>query len=128
VLAIDEHGVILSGKITNNSDLALQDAILMYPGGSLVIGDLASGASYDVNLPLVKAQVVGQRSNGVSLPTLVYSPPPATYYSYSNDDTTLADIVGTSNYYDSQESYQRYLLLSAALDVYGQVTETAAST
>ena len=121
VLTIDEHGVVLSGKVTNNSDLTLKDAVLMYPGGSLVIGELGPGDSYEINLPLVKAQLVGQPSAGVLSPAMFTSPFSApTYYPYYTYESTVSEIVGTSDYYANQETYQRYLLTSAALDAYGQ--------
>ncbi len=120
VLTIDEHGVVLNGTVTNNSDLKLTDAVLMYPGGSLAIGDLGPGDSYEVNLPLVKAQIVGAPNTPAIIPGLVTYTAPL-YYTYYGDDQTMTDIIGTSAYYDDYEAYQRYLLTSAMLDTYGAV-------
>jgi len=116
-LTIDEHGVVLNGIITNHSDLELKDAVLMYPGGSLAIGEFGPGDSYEVNLPLVKSQLVGAPTLATIMPSLgIYTTTP--YYSYYGYDDTLTDIVGTSSYYDDYSAYQRYLLTSAVLSTY----------
>jgi hypothetical protein len=121
-LILNDKGTILRGSITNNSSLVLEDVTLLYPGGVLTIGKFEPGAVYQVDLPLQKAQLAGQ-----SLPTNMYYPTPiiaspvySSYYGYV-DDTTISDILGTTSYYDNEESYLRYNLLAATLvDYSGQ--------
>ena len=117
-LVINQSGSVLQGRVTNQGDLTLEDAVLLYPGGAQSLGDLASGASHDVNIPLIQAQVTGKLQSTAYTPyTTTYSPAaPYTYYDYGYyEDTTMQDILGTSGYYDDKKTYQRFSLLNSAL-------------
>jgi len=111
-ITIDENGVVLRGTLTNNSLLTYSDVVLLFPGGILPIGDFTPGDVRGINIPLTQAQFIGgatpriQPITGFSIPVTPYS---------SVFDSTITDIIGTSNYYDDREAYRRYLLLNTHL-------------
>ncbi|MBN2146878.1 MAG: hypothetical protein JW726_05800, partial [Anaerolineales bacterium] len=117
-LIIDQAGVILQGRVVNQGDQTLADAVLLYPGGAQSLADFAPGSSYEINVPLILSQPSGKPQSTSYAP--VTSPfSPATTYSYYGYgyfvDKTLQDILGTASYYENQENYQRFTLLNSAL-------------
>jgi hypothetical protein len=115
----------LRGTVTNQSALTLQDAVLLAPGGALQLGELRPGETRQVTLALISSRASSVPPNAV-LPFSAgssgafSSPSPAPYYSpYGTYDTTVDDILGTSNYYQDREQLRRYELLSSAINVYG---------
>ncbi len=108
------EGVQLQGKITNASPLTLHGAVLLAPGVAQALGDFKPGVSLPIDLALTRAQGADQPGKpGIALPSgPAFVPPPALY----SADTTIADILGTSTYYDNKDSYRRYLMLAAALN------------
>jgi hypothetical protein len=117
-IQIGQAGALLQGQVSNQSDRTLEDAVLLYPGGALSLGDFAPGAQKDVDIPLTKAQISGRPQissyapySGLYSPTFTYP-----YYGYGYyEDSTIQDILGTANYYDDKEVYQRYTLLNSVL-------------
>ena len=120
ILTTDESNATLTGNLTNSSEKALDDVMLLFPGGVLPIGEFDPGEILPINVMLTRAQLLGEidqtpfnfpLTSGTSL-----NPPP---YAYQDSyDTTIQDILGTSNYYDDKEINRRYLLLSAFLNPY----------
>jgi len=102
----------LKGSVTNTSDLTLTDAVLLYPGGYHQIGNFVPGQTIDVQQQLLRAQLEGEPNLN---PTIPY---PNSLYTYASPyssptDTTVSDILGTSNYYDDRKIYRKYSFLSA---------------
>ena len=118
IVIVNQSGATLQGQVINQSDQTLEDAVLLYPGGVLSLGDFAPSISQDISIPLSQAQITGRLQTtsyapytGAYAPTFTYP-----YYGYGYSlDSTLQDILGTTNYYDSKEIYQRYTLLNSVL-------------
>lgn len=110
VLELTPLHPILQGTITNNSELNLTDAVLLFPGGTQTIGDFRAGQTIQVKQILLKTQLAGE-------PNLFpYSPYATNYYGFpapyaSPSDLTITDILGTSNYYENRNLYRKYALL-----------------
>jgi hypothetical protein len=115
ILELNPLHPILQGNITNNSNLNLNDAVLLFPGGYFQIGDFPPGATVQVNQFLLKAQLAGETNLNPTFPYVTtYSGNP-TLYSFPTD-TTVTDILGTGNYYDDRSIYRKYSILSAVIN------------
>lgn len=114
----------LIGTITNASQMTLHDPVLLGPGAVLRLNDFAPGDTQSVMLSLSASRATPAQPSG-STPVLSASVPPISpgpvrpYYGAY--DTTVDDVLGTSNYYDDKESYRKYSLLRAAVNPYGGV-------
>jgi hypothetical protein len=111
--------VRLLGSVTNTSDLTLMNTVLLYPGGYNQIGDFVPGQTLNIQQQLDKAQLAGE-------PNVIPYPPTTTgFYGFpapyaSPSDTSVADILGTNNFYDDRKIYRKYSLLSAiTINYYG---------
>jgi hypothetical protein len=114
-LATDGSDTRLEGTITNRSNLTLQDAVFLAPGHSQSLGLMKPGDAKTVQITLDVAQRSGTANSKAfmsSYPGVVYASPPYPYYGM---DTTVQDIVGTQNYYNNQDYYRRFSLVSAIL-------------
>jgi hypothetical protein len=117
VLDVTGSGMELHGTVTNRSDLALSDVVVLAPGGVWRIGDLGPNGSAEVQLSLTNSKATPASTNNV-LPA-VADPSGALaqpYYPPSSYDTTIDDILGTGNYYTDREQYRRFQLLSSVID------------
>ena len=105
---------VLKGTVTNLSDVALKDAVVLTFSGFQRVGDVAPGAQVEVNIPLTsnRATLTLQSQNQISASPSVSS----TYGYYSGYDSTVEDILGTTSYYDNRENYRRYSLLTSLFD------------
>jgi len=76
-LNLESSTAILSGEIRNESDVDLKDAVLFYPGGFELIGNLPADESMRIELPI---DLLSQKSSNSS--SIVYSSVynPSTYY------------------------------------------------
>jgi hypothetical protein len=93
-----------TGRVTNNSDLTLHDAVLLGPGASIELGTLQPGETAPVDLVLERA-AAAEASD-------------ATPY-YGNLDGTLEDIAGPYYYgQPDQQRARRYQLVSSLLGGY----------
>ena len=96
--------LLIQGQITNSSQLALRDVVVVGPGQVQQLGDFRPGDRGNINLtfPFSGGAVVGNNLN----------PFPSTSY-----DTTLTDFFGTSYIYNSvdQDLARRFNLLQATL-------------
>ncbi len=123
-LAINANGtqVTLQGQVTNRSDIALTDAVLLAPGGVQRLGNLAPGASASINLPLTNAHatlaspgdVLPAQASAATQPAAPASAPSTP----GNYDSTIDDILGNTYYYNDREQFRRYSLLSSIIDTY----------
>ncbi len=114
-LMLDSSGTRLEGSVTNQSDLTLENAVVLAPGGTQALGSFRPGEKRDIVIYLNKAQMSSGApgsKGGYTAPASPYYGP-APYY-YSGYDTTVSDILGTSSYYDNKEIYRRYALIAAA--------------
>lgn len=117
----------ISGTVTNASDLTLTDAVLLAPGGVQQIGDIAGGATVDINLPLNSGratQEVVQVTFPQVLPVGQVTPAVGSAGAYGYNygyDSTVDDVLGTVaySYYDDRESYRKYSLLTWVIESYG---------
>ncbi len=112
----------VSGTISNQSDLTLRDAVVLAPGGAYALGVFAPGETKTVTFALTASRASAAPPNTIEpfSPASGVAPGAPPYYgSYSSYDTTIDDILGTSNYYQDREAYRRYQLLSAVINVYG---------
>lgn len=121
-IKVQGTSTMLSGQVVNASQLTLKDAVVLGPGGVLRLGDFAPGETQTVNLALTAGRAASFSANAI-LPfsSGSSSAVPAYAYSsyYSSYDSTIDDILGTSNYYDDRENWRRYNLLSSLINVYG---------
>ncbi len=115
----------LRGTIINQSALTLRNAVLLAPGGALTLGEMKPGEARQVMLLLTGSRASSVPPNAVlplsaGVSSSFRNAAPAPYYSpYTAYDTTIDDILGTSNYYQNREQLRRYELLSSAINVYG---------
>lgn len=125
-LAIEITGGVaeLHGTVANQSALTLQDAVLLAPGGVLRLGEFKPGETRQIRLSLSSSRASPAPPNAV-LPlssgnSALTSPSPVPYYSpYSSYDTTIDDILGSSNYYQDMAQLRRYELLTGAINLHG---------
>lgn len=109
---------VLQGSVTNASDLTLKNAVLLAPGTSQQLGDVAPGATKDVSLYLSGARANPAPLNLVA-PSFSTAPITGAYYAPSYYDRTIEEIMGTSNYYNDKALYRQYSLLASIMDPYG---------
>jgi hypothetical protein len=120
-LDVGSQAQALTGLVTNQSDLTLINAALLAPGAGNVVrlGDLSPGQTQNISLSLYNSRASQAPYNAIApafsttAGNLVAQP----YYS-SGYDTTIDDILGTTNYYQNKDDYRRFSLLSAAIDPY----------
>jgi hypothetical protein len=76
-LNLESSTAVLSGEIRNESDIDLKNAILFYPGGFKLIGNIPANESVRVDLPI---DLLSQKSSNSD--SVVYSSVynPSTYY------------------------------------------------
>jgi hypothetical protein len=102
-LVVDSAGARVSGSVTNNSDLVLQDAVLLGPGLVHQVGTVAPGESVPVDFKLDRASHSSQATTSPQ------------YYDNSGD-TTRDDILGPYNFNNSDSiRNRRYEMLGALL-------------
>lgn len=122
-LQINVQGIstLLSGQVVNASQLMLKDAVVLGPGGVLRLGDFGPGETKSVNLPLAAGRAASFSANAI-LPFSSGSSSAVSPYAYTSYygayDSTVDDILGTTNYYDDRDNWRRYNLLSAIINVY----------
>jgi hypothetical protein len=105
----------LKGSITNNSNLTLKNAVLLVPGTSQTLGDLAPGETEQISLFLFTSRA-NPAPTGAVVPS--FSGLTSGYYPPSTYDRTIDEILGNSNYYNDKNAYRRYSLLSSIMDPY----------
>jgi hypothetical protein len=117
-LDISASHVILQGQVINHSDVALKDTVLLAPGATQRLGDLAPGAAANVSLSLTDAKAT--LAGGDVLPAKAGGSGPAAVNTAvpSNYDSTIDDILGNTYYYNDREQFRRYSLLSSIIDTY----------
>jgi hypothetical protein len=76
-LNLESSTAVLSGEIRNESDIDLKNAILFYPGGFKLVGNIPAGESVRIDLPI---DLLSQKSSNSD--SVVYSSVynPSTYY------------------------------------------------
>jgi hypothetical protein len=118
-LDVNTSQVTLRGTVTNHSDVALKDTVLLAPGAVQRLGNLGPGASASISLPLTGSHATLAAANDI-LPAQAggagqtAAPPSAP----SNYDSTIDDILGNTYYYNDREQFRRYSLLSSIIDTY----------
>lgn len=111
----------LQGKITNTTGMRLKNAVLLLPGQSQNLGDLAPGEDHNVQVML---NMNGRASPAASASSPSFPGGPV-YYGGSSPymNTLITDLVGTGDYYRNSESYLRFMLLNAITN-YGSAVGT----
>jgi len=107
----------LEGTIANLSGLTLRDAVILSAGGSQKIGDVAPGQVLNASVALSASRATSIWQNATQV---LPAGSPVSYVSsgYSNYDTTIDDIFGSTSYYDDRETYRRYSMLTWLFDPY----------
>ncbi|HLF27539.1 MAG TPA: hypothetical protein VJG32_14490 [Anaerolineae bacterium] len=100
-LAIDfnSQGTMLQGSLTNNSALALQDAILLGPGTAQRLGSFEPGEIQSVQVALQVASSNQPAQSGSGYP----------------GDSTIGDILGNVPFFQDKDISRRYNLIQAAM-------------
>jgi hypothetical protein len=118
-LDVSSSQVILQGQVTNRSDVALTDAVLLAPGGVQRLGNLGPGGAANISLPLTSSHatlaspddVLPAQASGTVAPAATPSAP-------SSYDSTIDDILGNTYHYNDREQFRRFSLLSSIIDTY----------
>jgi len=111
--------ITLKGAIINQSEVTLDEAILLVPGSVERLGRFAPGETRSISLSLANARASNLPQNViVPFGTGGTGAPPSVPYYSSQYDSTVDDILGTSAYYTDKDIYRKYLLLSAAINTY----------
>ena len=111
-IQLTDQGISLEGEIQNQSDLALQGAVLLSPGDTWQVGDFKPGDSQQFQINLSNNDKASFQPNvpPASYPTGPgYLPP----YPYTSSDSLTIDLLGSGDYYRDQETYRRFNLLNA---------------
>jgi hypothetical protein len=118
-LDINSSQVTLQGQISNHSQMALKDTVLLAPGGVQRLGDLAPGGVANISLPLTASHASLAAADDV-LPAQAATATQATTAptTPNNYDSTIDDILGNTYYYNDREQFRRYSLLSSVIDTY----------
>lgn len=104
----------LSGRVTNQSELLLEDASVMLGDSIFQLGDLAPGETADVNLRLSNGRA--SRNSGpvgnLGTPSgmVQYVGPPFPHY------LAVDKLIGGSNYWNDKALNRRYQILQAFTD------------
>ena len=114
-------GSLLKGEIVNNSSETLRDVVVLVPGASQRIGDIAPGARGTVNVFVSGGRAPQAPLNSVAPPGVQITGAATSGY-VASGDTTIDDILGTTpysyTYYNDIKTARRYALLSAAMSNY----------
>lgn len=107
----------LEGTIQNLSGLTLKDAVILSAGGSQKIGDVKPGQTLEASVALSASRATSIWQNATQV---LPAGSAVTYVAsgYSNYDTTIDDIFGSTSYYDDRETYRRYSMLTWLFDPY----------
>jgi len=111
--SVTGNAVTLEGGIVNKSEITFRDAVVLTIGGVQRVGDVKPNDTVNVRITLAadRSAWVSQGSGRVFPATSRLAPaynPPA----FPGYDTTVEDILGTTSFSDSRETYRRYSLLS----------------
>ncbi len=106
-LTVDANSARLAGKITNQTNIRLENVVLLTSGWSQALGDLNPGAELLLDVDLQNATW----SNAATVPG---KGTPAVYYSYPTGTPSLDILIGGTNYYQNPALFRRFSLLSAA--------------
>ena len=118
-LALKAATVQLDGTVTNQSDLLLEEAVLLAPGGVERLGAFGPGETRRVALLLSGGRATPLAGNSiVPVGPGQFGPAKPAPYTPGLSDTTIDDILGTPNYYDDRVLYRRYSLLAAVINTY----------
>jgi hypothetical protein len=109
----------LVGSVTNQSELTMQDAVLLAPGGSLPLNEFAPGESRQVSMLLAGSRAVVLPQNTIVPAGGALGSPPL-YYP-SSYDATIDEILGSSSYSPDREAYRRRSVLGAFINTYGGI-------
>ncbi len=100
------NDIVLFARVQNNSDMLLQNAVILLGSQGFSLGSVEPGAEVTLE------QRMGQAQSGS-----VTSAPFASITPYSGSGAILASnaatILGTTNYYDDRDVYPRWQLLEA---------------
>ncbi len=116
-LALENGHVLLSGEVTNQSELTLETTVVHTPAGSDDLGTLAPGQTLPINLTL-DAQAITSQGMPTPLPMPSLSYP--IRLNSSGPDALIGQILGTTDYYNDREAYRRYQMVFSALGGYNQ--------
>ncbi len=115
-------GALLKGEIINNSTETIRDAVILVPGATQRLGDLAPGSRTTVNVFIAGGRAPQAPLNSVAPPGVQIVGATSGGGYVSAGDTTIDDILGTTpysyNYYDDISTARRYALLNAAMNNY----------
>ena len=106
-LQVNGKDMLLSGLVNNNSDISLEDVVLITPGGLQKLEPLKAHSSLDIHLP-IQAKDAQAISNGFSRPKAGSI---LGLFTQGNDDQWIAGLTGAPLV--SLLADQRYALLSA---------------
>ena len=107
----------LDGSVTNESNLALSDAVLLAPGGVQHVGTVTPGQTVNVPALILADPKALPAKPGTIAPPLA-APMHVVIPASPGTDSTYYDILGF-NYPFNEEQYRRSTLLSSVLDQYG---------
>lgn len=105
---------LIEGSVTNESDKTLDDAVFLAPGMTQALGSFSPGETKNISIIISRAERASSKAPDL-LTTRSFTGPAPGYVYYYGSDTTITDIVGTTNYYDNPEDYRRYNLVASSL-------------
>lgn len=109
-LNLESSTAILFGEIRNESEVDLKDAILFYPGGFEIIGEIPSSKSVRIDLPI---DLLSQKSTNSS--SIIYGNVynPSTYYG-----SLIESAIAPSTMAETNKIWQQLNLIEAILGNY----------
>lgn len=110
-LSIDEQGTLLTGEITNLSDLTFEDAVLVTWNSVINLGTITPGQTIQVSQRLGNGPTgsASATSGGPKTIPGIAIPLP---YQTSN---IIEQVLGTFDYYQDRQIYRKYTLMVAAM-------------
>lgn len=111
-LDLNAEEPVLAGSVTNQSDLTLEDSVLIAPFGRQPVGTLTPGTTTEVNL---LARAAASNLSGFNNDKIQVVPPDMPFGPFGYNDPFLVDLLGTSDFYSDNETYRRFSLAGATI-------------
>ncbi len=106
---LTDGGILLTGRVVNDSAIPLTDVVLLAPGMVRPVGDLLPNGEIQIDLTLERAQL-----GNLTRPNLGYFQP---------EESLVEDLLGAAYFsrFDEREEFRRYSFVTALTDSFRQM-------